>query len=198
MPDLRYLDQTPMSDPLDVLAFACTGDDVVAVTHDGLVVGNVRAGRRETVGRRAGCTTRSGTAFAYAPSRRCRPRPRLRPLRRPRPRNPSSRSSRSWRGKPSRVTASCASTRAPWASAWTCARRCPWSGVSRSAPRVQRVDWVTGAFAAVGTRRGRARVRRRHGGDDRETGGPARGGRGRGGGGDGAVGGGRRRGGRRR
>ena len=38
MPDLRYLDQTPMSDPLDVLAFACTGDDVVAVTHDGLVV----------------------------------------------------------------------------------------------------------------------------------------------------------------
>ena len=42
MPDLRYLDQTPMSDPLDVLAFACTGDDVVAVTHDGLVVGNYR------------------------------------------------------------------------------------------------------------------------------------------------------------
>ena len=52
MPDLRYLDQTPMSDPLDALAFASTGDDVVAVTHDGLVVGNYRAGptRWETRG----------------------------------------------------------------------------------------------------------------------------------------------------
>ena len=30
MPDLRYLDQTPMSDPLDALAFACDGDDVVS------------------------------------------------------------------------------------------------------------------------------------------------------------------------
>ena len=41
MPDLRYLDQTPASDPLDALAFASDGDDscVVAVTHDGLVVG---------------------------------------------------------------------------------------------------------------------------------------------------------------
>ena len=38
MPDLKYLDQTPMSDPLDALAFAGP-DQIVAVTHDGLVIG---------------------------------------------------------------------------------------------------------------------------------------------------------------
>jgi hypothetical protein len=38
MPDLKYLDQTPMSDPLDALAFVGP-DQIVAVTHDGLVIG---------------------------------------------------------------------------------------------------------------------------------------------------------------
>ena len=81
----------------------------------------------------------------------------VRLVRRPRP---SSRSSRSWRGKPSRATASCASTRAPWAAAWTCARRCPSTACALSPPRVRHGRVGRGGNAI----RGRARVRRRHGG----------------------------------
>ena len=66
MPDLKYLDQTPMSDPLDALAFAGP-DQIVAVTHDGLVIGkyvrtssglhpDVTNGSRK---RRKGCETTS-------------------------------------------------------------------------------------------------------------------------------------------
>ena len=66
MPDLKYLDQTPMSDPLDALAFVGP-DQIVAVTHDGLVIGkyvrtssglhpDVTNGSRK---RRKGCETTS-------------------------------------------------------------------------------------------------------------------------------------------